>query len=196
MVLEIGIFFVRLTFDKSACLKMIGSTGPLSPEKPVKPDFGSTPGTEIWIFTDRFFTFPLYIYLQMILKVFPYSRQVMHDINPVSLKFFCISYSGELKNLWRIDGTATEDHFPPGGHAPYFSSFFKFYSDRLFPFEEYFMNHGPGQYCQIGSVFDRMEVGSCSASPSRAIDRLIKFSESFLLGTVDIISQGIPCFLY
>src|SRR5690625_5909341 len=172
MVLKVGIFFVGLAFDKSSCFKMVGRSGSFPSEKPVKSNLGCAPRAQIGVFTDGFFTFPLNVHFEMILQICTDGRQVMDDIDPMIFKLVGIAHAGELKNLRGIDSPSTEDDLPSGGHTAYFSSFFKFYTDRFFPFKKYFMHHSPGHYCQIRAIFRSEEHTSELQSRGHLVCRL------------------------
>jgi len=131
----------------------------------------------------------------VILEVLADPGQVRHHVDAQVPQLGAVTDSGQLQQLWRIDGTTATDHLAAIGAAETVP-FFIFDPDRLLAVKQHLAAQGMTLDLEVGPVFDRMDIGPRGIVASAPVNILIELAEPFLLKTVNVFGQRITGLLH
>src|SRR5581483_1469806 len=111
--LNVRIIDARATADETTGLEVVGRAQTLLGENPTGADERLAERRHFRKERDGLLAGHLEIELQVILEVFTHPRQVVHYTDPEVGQLRARTHARELQELRRVDGTATDNHFPP-----------------------------------------------------------------------------------
>src|SRR6266513_3782511 len=104
---------------------------------------------------------------------------MVHHLDAERLELPCVSDTGQLKHLWRVDRAAAEDHLcrPNGPHSPPLDDL---NAPSLRALEQDPVHERTAANLEVGAIGYRMQVRAGRAQPPAAMNRAVERAESFL----------------
>ena len=189
--LDIRPFLFRAGADERTGLEVIRAAQPVPEQQPAQSDQRLAEGMQRPVQGDRLPAPVLTVNLDVILKVFPHTRQFVRDGNARVLKHIPRPDPGSLQQDRRTDGAGRQDDFPGGNglNAPFPAV--KGHSFCGTPVEHDLVDVGARDDGQVSATPDGRQVGPGARHAHPVPDGHLHRAEPFLLIPVAVIGAGI-----
>ena len=133
------------------------------------------------------------IKLQMVLEVFPHTRDICHNRDSKFFEIISISNTRKHEKLWRVDCSTAQNHFLGCPYSPDHVVLMILHTYCSVVFKEDSSNHCFCFCFEVFSVQCRSQVSISSVPSLPLVYCHVHPAKAFLLVAVHVVCEGVTC---